>query len=512
MNLANLLLRTARLHPDRGAVSWGEQALFNYRQLAGRTTVLAGQMRQKFGLHRGDRVAIFMQNHPYYLEIFYAIWAAGLVAVPINNKLHAAEAAYIIDNSQSALIFTDSKLASALDTVDFTAGDIPVIDVETPAYHSLLSGQESDAVECVGDDLAWLFYTSGTTGKPKGVMLSHQNLLIMSLCYLSGVDEVHAQDSILYAAPMSHGAGMYHIIHTMMGAGHVIPKSGTFNSEEIFRLAQHHHHISMFAAPTMVRRMVEYCADSGADPTVIKTVVYGGGPMYVEDILRGLEVMGNRFVQIYGQGESPMTITSLKKEHLANRAHPRYLQRLGSVGVAQSAVDVHLVDQHGKAVNHGEVGEILVRGASVMQGYWHNPQASADTLRDGWLYTGDMGSIDEDGFVTLKDRSKDVIITGGSNVYPREVEEALLTHPDVAEVSVVGKPSQEWGEDIVAFIVTNQGADFDSASLDRHCLKQIARFKRPKTYIHFDKLPKNNYGKVLKTVLREYLNESSLTS
>jgi long-chain acyl-CoA synthetase len=211
--------------------------------------------------------------------------------------------------------------------------------------------------------------------------------------------------------------------------------------------------------------------------------------------------MGNCFVQIYGQGECPMAITALAREHLANRAHPRWLERIASVGVAQSLVEIRITDSDGHPLPAGETGEILARGDAVMSGYWRSPEATAKTLRDGWLWTGDMGSLDSDGFLTLKDRSKDMIISGGSNIYPREVEEVLLRHPAVHEVSVVGRPDAEWGEVVIAFAVVGEGVNAEA--LDALCLEHIARFKRPKEYHFIDSLPKNNYGKVLKTELRK---------
>jgi long-chain acyl-CoA synthetase len=265
----------------------------------------------------------------------------------------------------------------------------------------------------------------------------------------------------------------------------------------------------MFAAPTMVRRLVDAVAHAGADASGFRTVVYGGGPMYVEDIRRALDTMGPRFVQIYGQGESPMTITALSREALADREHPRWLERLASVGTAQSLVEVRVADAQGRALPAGETGEVLVRGDTVMAGYWGAPQASARALRDGWLWTGDLGALDAEGFLTLKDRSKDMVITGGSNVYPREVEEVLLAHPAVTEVAVVGEPDPEWGETVVAFVVAPPTgpavAGALEAELDALCLSRIARFKRPKRYVLIDALPKNHYGKVLKTELRALL-------
>ena len=317
------------------------------------------------------------------------------------------------------------------------------------------------------------------------------------------------EDAILYAAPMSHGAGIYNFMHVIRGARHVVPASGGFDAAEILKLAADLRHVSMFAAPTMVRRLVDVAKTQGANGDGIKTIVYGGGPMYRADIVEAVEVMGPRFVQIYGQGECPMAISALSRAEVADRDHPRWQDRLGSVGRPQSVVRVAILGADGAPMPPGEIGEVAVQGLPVMQGYWQNQDATAETLQDGWLRTGDMGSLDGDDYLTLHDRSKDVIISGGTNVYPREVEEALLTHPDVHEVSVIGQPDAEWGENVVAFVVPLEGATPTPGDLDAHCLERIARFKRPKTYIFETALPKNNYGKVLKTELRKRLRKET---
>jgi long-chain acyl-CoA synthetase len=222
-----------------------------------------------------------------------------------------------------------------------------------------------------------------------------------------------------------------------------------------------------------------------------------------------LRVLGPRFVQIYGQGEAPMTITALSRECISDTRHPRYLERLASVGVAQSSVEVIVADDNDQPLAANQIGEILVRGDVVAQGYWRNAQATAQTWRNGWLHTGDVGSFDDDGFLTLRDRSKDLIISGGSNIYPREVEEVLLHHPAVAEVSVVGRTHAEWGEEVVAFVVMQPANQVSENELDAFCVQRIARFKRPRQYRFVDSLPKNNYGKVLKTQLRRLLREQA---
>jgi long-chain acyl-CoA synthetase len=336
-------------------------------------------------------------------------------------------------------------------------------------------------------------------------MITHRNLLAATLCYLADVDEITDGDCTILAAPMSHGSGLYALPHVARAAKQVIPESGGFEAAEIFALSRAHRGVAMFAAPTMVKRLVDHARSAAPVLDGIKTIIYGGGPMYLADIQDALAVMGQRFAQIYGQGESPMTITALAKRHLADVGHPRYLQRIASVGVAQSVIEVRIADDTDQPLPPDEPGEVLVRGDAVMKGYWRSPEATAATLRNGWLHTGDVGALDADGFLTLMDRSKDLIISGGSNIYPREVEEALLRHPDVNEVSVVGRAHPEWGEEVVAFVVRRVGTVVSERDLDALCLESIARFKRPRSYRFVEHLPKNNYGKVVKTELRERL-------
>jgi long-chain acyl-CoA synthetase len=295
---------------------------------------------------------------------------------------------------------------------------------------------------------------------------------------------------------MSHGSGLYIMAHIARLGVQIIPESGAFEPEEIFGLFKRWPRAAMFAAPTMIKRLVDSHADCKSEN--IRTLIWGGAPMYVEDALAAFERFGPRLAQIYGQGESPMTITTLSKQDIASRDHPRWRERLGSAGRPYACVDVIVADADDRPVPAGEAGEILVRGDVVMPGYWMNEEATAATLRGGWLHTGDVGAFDEEGYLHLKDRSKDLIISGGSNIYPREVEEVLLMHPRVREVSVIGRPDREWGEAVVAYVVGEAARE----ELDALCLERIARFKRPKDYVFVPALPKNNYGKILKTELR----------
>ena len=514
MNIALWLEAAARLHPAAPALLTGARLDADYAAFARRASSLARWLTATQGLASGARVALFMSNSTRYLEALYAIWWAGGVAVPINAKLHAREAAYIVDHAEAKLIFTDAAHARTLDEAsDAFAPDLRRLRIDDASFERARDGAGEPLPQPrAQNDLAWLFYTSGTTGKPKGVMLTHGNILAMSLCYPLDVDAPDQADAALYAAPLSHGAGMYNFVHVRVAARHVIPDSGGFDGDEILDLAKSLRNVSMFAAPTMVRRLVEAARARNENGDGIKTIVYGGGPMYLADIEQAMAVMGPRFVQIYGQGESPMTITALSRHWHRDTTHPNRRARLASVGVAQSAVEVRIAGADGAVLPAGEPGEIEVKGATVMAGYWRNPEATAETIRDGWLRTGDVGRLDADGFLTLSDRSKDVIISGGTNIYPREVEEALLTHPSVAEVSVVGAPDPEWGEIIVACLTLRPGARLDPIALDAHCLQNIARFKRPKLYLDLAELPKNNYGKVLKTELRTIVAAARKTS
>jgi len=502
MQLAHTLARSGRAYAERPALILGEQVLLDYAGLARRVAIIAGQLHAA-GLQPGERVGLALKNCPEYLELLYAIWHAGLIAVPVNAKLHRDEFEYILDHSacrwcfvSPELVETITPLVAKLDTLE------RLVVTTTPDYTALHQGAPLPIQSRQPDDTAWLFYTSGTTGQPKGAMLTHRNLLAMSGCYFTDVDSISPYDCILHAAPMSHGSGIYSLPHVIQGAANIIPASGGFDPAEVLDLIGVHSGLTMFLAPTMVKRLCAYPAATSTDSSRLKTIVYGGGPMYLSDLEQAQQIFGYKLAQIYGQGESPMTITALSRYHHRNLDHSRYRERLNSVGLPFTGIDVQIVDAKDYSLPAGEVGEVLVRGETVMAGYWLRPEASAEALRNGWLHTGDLGRFDEDGFLTLTDRSKDLIISGGTNIYPREIEEVILHHPAVSEVSVIGAPDLDWGEKVVAFVVLGSGQTVDAEELDRFCLERMARFKRPKAYRFIDMLPKNNYGKVLKTKLR----------
>ncbi|HEU5084565.1 MAG TPA: AMP-binding protein [Acidimicrobiales bacterium] len=505
MNIAVWVERNGRRFADHVAIAEGAHLHADWRTFADRTSSLAAGLCAEFSLVPGDRVAIVMSNRPEYLEAMFAVWHAGLVVVPVNARLHPDEIAYILDQSGTSVAVVDDDHAAEVRTAgEGLRGLQAVVVAPGEEWSRLVATPPAPLVDRRPEDPAWIFYTSGTTGSPKGATLTHRNLLMMSLSYFADIDPIDAGDCILHAAPLSHGSGLYGLPHIARGATSVLPRSHGVHAAEIAELIERWPGMTFFAAPTMVKRLAGSEEIRAADLSNLKTIIYGGAPMYLSDLEEALEVFGPRLAQIFGQGETPMTITALSKDDHADRDDPRRRARLQSVGVPRTDVEVRVVDEDGRTLPVGDVGEIVVRGDVVMAGYWEQPEATASTIRDGWLYTGDVGSFDAEGYLALRDRSKDLIISGGMNIYPREVEEVLLAHPGVRAVSVVGRPDPDWGEAVVAFVVAADRAPTPD-ELDRACLDRIARYKRPKEYRFVDSLPTNNYGKVVKRELRELL-------
>ncbi len=505
MNIAQGLLNRARVSPHAAALSSPGRAL-NYAELADRVLRLADAMRSTLELHTGDRVVLYMENRPEFLEALFACWAAGLCAVPVNARLHAREVTHIVRDSNARAIFTSDALVE--DLVKHIGNVDPrpnVIVVGSKAYESYAQAARAQCSEVLPADTAWIFYTSGTTGVPKGAVISHRNLLFMTMAYYADIEQVAPGDTMLHAAPLSHASGLYALPH-LFGGGHQIISKGGFDPGKILESLAMFPKVTMFAAPTMITRLLQAANGVPNATGNLRTLYYGGGPMYMSDLLKALDVFGpQRLFQIFGQGESPMTITGLRqRDHLGDR-DVAHLARLGSCGYPRTGVEVRVVNGAGEELPIGEIGEIVTRSECMMSGYWKNEKASAAALRGGWLWTGDIGSLDPEGFLTIRDRSKDMIISGGSNIYPREIEEVLLLHPAVLECSVVGRKHNEWGEEPVAFVVSRPGMLVTAVELEGLLLQHIARFKRPREYRMVEALPKNNYGKILKTELRERL-------
>jgi long-chain acyl-CoA synthetase len=462
-NLAGLLDGPAQWSANRPAIVVGDKPVRTWSELAEAVARRGAALRDRFGVRPGDAVALYADNCAAYLEVLFAIWHAGGVAVPISSRLHPREAAQLVESSRAKVCFTDDDL------------DGPVVDSDPmpPVPRRL-------------DDDAWIFFTSGTTGRAKGARLTHGNLFAMAVAYYADVAEVGPSDSIIHIAALSHASGLMSLPFIGRGAAQVLGKF-----DELSDLVALGERSTFFVPPALLRRMGEL-------PDRIGTIMVGAAPVLPDDLRRAHGLFGPVVWNGYGQGESPCTITAHSKASIAAAVEANDEDRLASVGVARLATRVRVVAEP------GEVGEVVVDGPTVMAGYLDMPEASAETLRGGWLHTGDLGRFDEDGYLTLVDRAKDVVITGGYNVYPREVEDVLMTDPAVSEAAVIGVPDDEWGERIVAYIVGSA----DTSALDQRCLDTIARHKRPKEYVIVDELPRNAAGKVLKRELRDlYLEQ-----
>ncbi|GAA0404744.1 AMP-binding protein [Streptomyces luteireticuli] len=505
MNIAELLRRAAAENPYAPAVCEGADVLRDHRQLADRAQAIGDALVREHGLRPGDRVALAMRNTPLYPEVLFGVWWAGLVAVPLNARLHPKEFAQLAEDCGAGLCVATDELAGPLREQGLGATALVAADELVAGAGRGVARAPSAAGD---DDPAWLFYTSGTTGRSKGAVLTHGNLAAATRSALADIG-TGVDAAMLHIAPMSHAGGLFGLAHVARARAQVFPRGGAVNADTLGEALRAFGPVSLFAVPTVLRRLLDPGLLDGELVPLVHRILYGGAPMYRADLEKAVARFGaGRLWQGYGQGESPGTITHLRPEDHAGPA-----ARLGSVGRARTGVEVRVADDDGRALPPGETGEVLVRGATVMAGYWNAPEATARALRDGWLHTGDLGRLDADGFLTLVDRAKDLIIAGGSNIYPREVEEVLLRHPSVAEAAVVGGADAEWGELPVAFVVpsggdggdgrdSGDGGDALAAALERHCLAEMARYKRPRRFLFVAELPKNSYGKVLKTELR----------
>lgn len=509
MNLSQFLTKSARTFPNNLALVYGRKQ-WTYSRFNARVNRLANALHG-LGIKQGNNVALLQYNYPEMLESLFACFKAGYGAVPINFRLHPNEFSFIIDHSEAKAVILSSEFNEA---VMDNRGRIPQVrhlitlsgaKGELLDYEGLLSGgsdQFWDA-DVQPDDLAWIFYTSGTTGLPKGAMLTHRNLVALAMnFYADMAPGFGPHDVILHGAPLSHGSGLYALPNVGKAGTNIILESKTFDPELVFKAIQESRVTNMFGAPTMVKVMVESPAVDKYDHSSLRALSYGGAPMLVEDLRAAIVKLGPCLVQLFGQAESPMTITYLPHRDHVLEGTPDQLRRLASAGIPRTDVEVKIFDTEDRELPPGELGEIVTRSDLVMKGYWRNPEATAETLRKGWLHTGDMGYMDEGGYLFIMDRSKDMIITGGENVYPREIEEVMIRHPAVREVAVIGIPDLKWGEAIKAVVSLRPGTSTTEEDLIAFCKDNIASYKKPKSVDFVNELPKNNYGKILKRELR----------
>ena len=514
MNIGRMLTTTARRVPDRPAVSWGDRRC-TYADLDRRTNALARGLAG-LGATPGTRVAVLMRNRPELLEVMYACFKAGVGLVPLNARFTDDEVRYHVEDSGAVAGCTDPEgvgvvRGAALDGVHVVvAGDLTdPAPVGTQGHEALIAASDGDGdtvVPVERDHLAWLFYTSGTTGRPKGAMLTHGNLAFVVASWLADLTPMTEADVTLHAAPLTHGAGFHALAATARGAHQVIPADPSFDPPAILRLLRDARVTNTWMVPTQIVMLTDaVAAGASAELPDLRHVVYGGAPFAPSELERALDEFGPVFVQLFGQGETPMTATVLPAEdHAAAHGGDRP-ERLRSAGYPRPGMDVRILDEHDVEVPTGGIGEVCVRGPAVMLGYWQRPEETAATLRNGWLHTGDLGRADEHGYVYLLDRAKDLIISGGSNVYAVEVEAVLATHPAVRDVAVIGVADRKWGEVVTAVVVSPDAGDALRDELHALCSGSLAGYKLPRGYVFVDELPRNAYGKVLKRELRDLL-------
>ncbi len=508
MNPFQSLAKSAVRAKDIPCVICGNESI-SYEEMRERALTVGGSLLSS-GLSTGDRVAFVMGNSPRIIEILYGCFAAGLVAVPVNARLHAREVAYIVENSGASVLIHDAG------HVDGIAGEIDLFGGLTARYCTSPAEGASDYAELLEpengleqpvdtdiEDPVWLFYTSGTTGRPKGATWTARTVSAIVLNYLCDIYNIRQGSSVLHVAPMSHGSGIVALPAIARGATNVILDTPSFNPEAMFELIERHRiaHVA-FVAPTQILMMNEAFERGRFDLSSLEAVCYGGAPIYVDQLRRAMDLFGPVFAQIYGQGEAPITITGMSAEthaELREADDPR----IGSAGTVRTDVESHAVDADGRPLTAGQAGEIVVRGDVVMKGYWNDPEATEAAIPDGWLRTGDIGMFDQSGYLFLLDRAKDMIVSGGNNVYPREVEEVLAKHPEIENAVVLGIPDDHWGEAVHAVIVAAGNTDLSASDVMDFCGSQLAGYKKPKSVEFVDELPTSGYGKVMRREMRE---------
>lgn len=487
---ADPLEYAARMAPKNVAIIDGSKSI-DYSELLRRCRLLAGSLFA-LGLSKGDRVAILASNGQRYIETYMGVPAAGLVVVPLNTRHADAELKYALEDSQTKVLLIDREPGELADCVEHV---IRIPD----AYDSMLAGAEEETlgVDVVEDDLAGLFYTGGTTGKSKGVMLSHRNLIANAFHYLASVPQGES-DVMLVMAPLFHAAGSNGVIANIWTLGTQVTLAA-FDPPAALDLIEQHGITESLGVPTMLAAIAEEQHVRPRQTASLKMLAHGGSPIATEVLRRTHTAFPTaELVEVYGATELSPVCTILNNEQdLIESPLAR------SCGRPAIGVQVEILDDDGNELGAGEIGEVVVRGPNVMKGYWNKEEQTAAVLKEGAYWTGDLGYMDDDGFVFLVDRSKDMIVSGGENVYCTEVEEVLYKHSGILEAAVFGVPDEKWGEAVWAVVVPREGAELEAAEVVEFCRERIAGYKVPKGIdVQADPLPKSGPGKVLKRELR----------
>lgn len=514
MNLGRLLSDVARRYPSEPGVIIGERQ-WTWREIDDRVNA-AVQALRALGIGKGDKILVHSRNN---LPIFESAWIAfklGAVWVPTNYRITPAEAAYLGRSSGARAMLYDAGFEGHVDAVRAASGTLEhVIAIGTARpgelrYDDLVAEAgraQADEAEVDYEDPLWFFYTSGTTGHPKAGVLSHGQMAFVVTNHLADLlPGLTYRGRSMVVAPLSHGAGIHALVNTARGAASIIPEGEKLDPEAIWRAIEQHRVDNMFTVPTIVKMLVEHEAVDRYDHSSLRHVIYAGAPMYRADQKTALRKLGKVLVQYYGLGEVTGNITVLPAwAHSEDDDAPD--ARPGTCGQPRTGMEVAILDDAGRRLQPFETGEICVRGPAVFMGYYNNPEANEKAFKHDWFHTGDLGHVDREGYLYITGRASDMYISGGSNVYPREIEEALLTHPSVSEVAVLGVPDDKWGESGLAVVVPKHGMHAVADELLGHLESRIARYKWPRRFVFWETMPKSGYGKIVKKQIKAMLEE-----
>ena len=512
MNTSEFLMISAAIVPDRPALIF-EDGRWTYEELHSRVNRLAAALAS-LGVEAGDRIAVLQVNTNAVVEAYFAAAKLDAVFVPLNFRARADEIAYMLNDSAPKALLAGSRYAELIEGIKPQIESVETfvaLDEEVDGWHSysaLIEQADDEEPWPLADeeDLTVLMFTAGTTGFPKGVMLSHNSFSSYILSNVSPAD-LDVEERNILTVPLYHIAGMQAMMSAIYG-GRTLIIQRQFEPVEWMSLVQDEKADRAMMVPTMLKMLMDHEDFARYDMSSLRVITYGAAPMPVEVIKRAIVEFPNaQFINAFGQTETAATITMLPPEDHVLDGTPeevdRKLKRLSSIGKPLVDVEVRIVSEEGDDVDDGEVGEIVARGERLMKGYWNQESATAETIRGGWLYTGDLGYMDEDGYIFLAGRAKDFIKRGGEMISPEEVEQTLHSHPDIDEAAIIGVPDDDWGERVRALVVAKPGHDVDEADVIEFCRQRLASYKKPESVVALPELPRNPLGKVLKRVLRE---------
>ena len=515
MNTSEFLNITSLIVPDRTAVIFDGRRI-TYSDLALRVVKLANALRQ-LGVEKGDRIATMEVNCNEHIEAYFAAAKLDAIYVPINFRASQSELEYMLNDSSPTVLLAGSRYTDMIELISSKVESLKaliVIDGIVEGWHTyerIVDSALDDEMypESDEDDLTMLMFTAGTTGSPKGVMLSHDSFSSYILSNVSPPD-MEVEEKNILTVPLYHIAGVQAVMAAVYG-GRTLIIQRQFEPVEWMTLVEQEKANRAMMVPTMLKMILDHQEFQNHDLSSLEVITYGAAPMPLEVIRRAIAMLpGTFFINAFGQTETAATITMLPPEdHILEGSDEEIevkLKRLTSIGKPLEDVEVRIVSDEGKQVELGETGEIVARGSRLMKGYWKQEQATAEALREGWLYTGDLGYFDEDGYIFLSGRAKDFIKRGGEMVSPEEVEQVLHSHPAIDEAAIIGVPDIDWGERVRAIVVAKSGERIDSSEVIEYCRSRLSSFKKPESVVVVDKLPRNPLGKVLKRILREDYN------